>query len=471
MAERGSIDASIPLQGQRPNVMGRMSDLLNMQRQSIAVKADQTALEGAQQTQRQRKGLADFDVQPFIGEDGTLDLNKLATDESLRKAAGDQYPEVLQQYAGVRQQQLAAQSALVKLRGEERNAFGEMIGALRSDKRVAEDTPEGRQIVADAASQFLGMYPNSEAVLRAYAAPIVNAPKGKLPQVLQNIQLGTVAAAQQAASQAPQYADTGAELKQTNPYAQAGQAPSTIPLTLSPGERFPLTTNAAGQIVRADRAAGTVAPVTGANPTAAQAEAQASNVPRMQTTINEAAGAPQVRNVLQNIIRLADDVQTGPKSEQVNRIKAMVGNVIPGATGWQDSSSAYQEMTKYMEQLALRSWAAAGGTGTNTQLDAQIRANPNNEYNSQTVKELAKWVMAGEDAKLAKARSMATWLKKEGNSVNNIEDFELQWANAMDPRVFQWKGMTKEEGTKKFSKEERTDIRKSYLKLQALGVE
>ena len=144
MAERGSIDASIPLQAQRPNTMGRMSDLLNMQRQSIAVKADQTALAGAQQTQRQRKGLAEFDVQPFIGEDGTLDLNKLATDEGLRKAAGDQYPEVLQQYAGVRQQQLAAQSALVKLRGEERNAFEGMMGALRSDERVAKDTPEGR---------------------------------------------------------------------------------------------------------------------------------------------------------------------------------------------------------------------------------------------------------------------------------------------------------------------------------------
>ena len=466
-----TVDASIPLGVKQPDMTGKLSELLNMQRQSIAVKADKTALESAQQTQRQRKGLAEYDIQKFIGPDGTLDLNALATDQGLRQAAGDQYAEVLQQYAGVRQSQLAAQSSLVKLRGEERAAFGEMVGALRSDERVAKDTPEGRQIVADAATQFLQMYPDSEAVLRAYAAPIVHAPKGKLPQVLQNIQLQATSAADQATRQGPEYVNTGDKLQQTNPYAQAGQAPEKIGLSLSPGERFPLTTNAAGQIVKADRTAGTVAPVTGANPTAAQAEAQGANVPRMQTNITEAVGAPAVKNVLQNIIRLADDVQTGPKSEQVNRIKAMVGNVIPGAAGWQDSSSAYQEMTKYMEQLALRSWAAAGGSGTNSQLEAQVRANPNNEYNSQTVKELAKWVMAGEEAKLAKAKAMATWLKKEGNSVNNIENFELQWAEAMDPRVFQWKGMQAEEGRRKFSKEERAEMLKSADKLKALGVE
>lgn len=468
MAE--TIDASIPLGYKQPDTMGKLSDLMGMQRQSIAIKADKTALEGAQQTQRQRKKLAEYDIQKFIGADGTLDLNALATDEGLRKAAGDQYADVLQQYAGVRQQQLAAQSSLVKLRGEERAAFGEMVGALRSDERVAKDTPEGRQIVADAATQFLSMYPQSEAVLRAYAAPIVNAPKGKIAQVLQNIQLQATSANEQASRQAPAYVDTGPALKQTNPYAQAGQAPESIALGLSPGERFPLMSNAAGQIVQADRAAGTVAPVAGANPTAAQAEAQGANVPRMQENITQAIAAPAVKNVLQNIVKLADNVQTGPKSEQLNRIKAMVGNVIPGASGWQDSSSAYQEMTKYMEQLALRSWAAAGGSGTNSQLEAQVRANPNNEYNSQTVKELAKWVMAGEEAKLAKARSMATWLKKEGNSVNNIEDFELQWAEAMDPRVFQWKGMSAEEGKKKFSKKEQGEIRKSYLKLRDLGV-
>jgi hypothetical protein len=455
------IDPSIPLQGKRPDMLGKMSDLLNVQRSKVALRSEE-------QSQGQREALAKFDVQKLIGEDGTIDLNKIP-ESGLREAAGDQFPDVLSKYAGIRQQQLQAKSMLTALTNEQRQAFGEMTGALRSDPDVAKDTPEGRQKVADTFGQYAEMFPDAVPVLRAYGAPIQNAPKGKMAQVLQNIQLQATSAGDQASRQAPEYANVGPELKQTNPYAQAGQAPGSIPLGLSPGERFPLTTTATGQLARADRVAGTVAPLGGTNPTEAQAASQAANVPRVQQNITEAAGVPAVRNVLQNIIKLSDSVTTGPKSERVNRIKAMVGNVIPGASGWQDDASAYQEMTKYMEQLALRSWASAGGSGTNSQLEAQVRANPNNEYNSKTVKELAKWVLAGEEAKLAKAKSMATWLKQEGNSVNNIEQFELQWAEAMDPRVFQLKGMSSEEAKQKFSKEERAEMRKSVERLRALG--
>ena len=464
MAERAAgIDASIPLQGKRPDMLGRMSDLLGVQRQKVALRSEE-------QSQSQRESLAKFDVQKLIGEDGTIDLNKIP-DSGLREAAGDQFPDVLSKYAGIRQQQLQAKSMLTALTNDQREAFSQMAGALRSDPEVAKDTPEGRQKVADTFGQYAEMFPDAVPVLRAYGGPIQNAPKGKMAQVLQNIQLQATSAADQASRQAPAYTPTGPELTQTNPYAQAGQAPGSIPLGLSPGERFPLTTTATGQTARADRLAGTVTPLTGANPTTAQATSQEANVPRVQQTITEAAGVPAVKNVLQNIIKLADTVTTGPKSERVNRIKAMVGNVIPGASRWEDDSSAYQEMTKYMEQLALRSWAQAGGSGTNSQLEAQVRANPNNEYNSKTVKELAKWVLAGEEAKLAKAKSMATWLTQPGNTVNNIEQFELAWADAMDPRLFQWKGMSAEEGKKKFSPEERAEMRKSADKLKALGVE
>jgi hypothetical protein len=475
VAEYGHVDASIPLSVRKPDAMGKLSDLLSMQRQAIAVQADKTALASAQQSQRQREGLASFDVSKIIGDDGTIDLNKIPG-SGLREAAGDQYPQVLQQYATVKQQQLAAKQSLVQLKDAQRQTFGEMMGALVNDPDVAKDTPDGRQKIAQAFGQYAQMYgPDVEGVLKAYAAPIQNAPPGKIGQVLKNIQLQATSASDQATRQTPhfQYANTGARdvRIQTNPNAPGGvQMPEVINKELSPGERFPLATNAAGQMVRPDRLTGQIDVMGGANPTAAQAEMQGANVPRIQQAVTEAASVPQVRNVLQNIIKLADSVETGPKSEQVNRIKAMVGNVVPGASGWKDSSSAYQEMTKYMEQLALRSWASAGGSGTNTQLEAQIRANPNNEYNSKTVKKLAEWVLAGEEAKLAKTRSMMNWLQQPGNSVDNAEQFEIGWADAMDPRVFQLGVMgDKDEIKKAFSPKELADIRKSYERLKSLG--
>jgi hypothetical protein len=138
------IDASIPLQGKKPDSMGKLSELLNMQRAAIAVQADKTALASAQQSQRQREGLAKFDWSKLSGDDGTIDLNKIM-DSGLREAAGDQFPAAMQQALQIKQSQLSAKQALVGLTDAQRKPFAEMVGALRSDPDVAKGTPEGKQ--------------------------------------------------------------------------------------------------------------------------------------------------------------------------------------------------------------------------------------------------------------------------------------------------------------------------------------
>lgn len=468
------IDASIPLQAKSPDVMSTLGQVLQLQQGQAAVRTARAHAQQEEQTAKQRAALADFDWQSLNGDDGTIDLNKLAKSSDLKKAAGDQFPQVLSAMVGAKQQQVGAIAAVTGLSTEQRAQWGSMLGALRSDPDVAEDNPTGRAKVDAAMAQFQRMYPDASRVLQAYGPVTQHAPPGKLNQALANIQMQADTANSQISRQTPDYGyvSTGARdtLVQKNPLAPGGAVmPGTVTKEIPPG----ITTNAAGQLIHTGGVgSGGVTPATvvpGANPSTAAADVQRANAARLQGTVTEAAGVPQVKNVLQNIIKLSDSVQTGPKTEQVNRIKAMVGNFIPGAKNWKDSTSAYQEMTKFMEQLALRSWGAAGGSGSNAQLEAQVRANPNNEYNSQTVKELAKWVMAGEDAKQGHARAMATWLKEPGHDVNNLEQFELGWANAMDPRVYQVQGMSADEVKKKFSKEERTDIRKSYEQLKAMG--
>jgi hypothetical protein len=220
------------------------------------------------------------------------------------------------------------------------------------------------------------------------------------------------------------------------------------------------------------RATGGATGIQDANPTAGQAAASTdiarAGAASYAENVNAASAVPTQRNVLQNIIKLADQVNTGPESDQINRIKAMVGNNVPGAQSWKDSSTAYQEMTKYMEQQALRAWGAAGGTGTNAQLEAQKHANPSNQYNPEAVKSLAQWTLAGQDAQQAKTNAMLAWAKKEGNGPANSLEFESRWANVMDPRAFQIAHMTPQEIAKTFpDRAERDEIRKHFQTLQA----
>ena len=65
-----SVDASIPLQIRPPDAVGKLSEIVGLQRQ-------QAALQGERQTVSQRRALADFDMSKIIGEDGTVDLNKM----------------------------------------------------------------------------------------------------------------------------------------------------------------------------------------------------------------------------------------------------------------------------------------------------------------------------------------------------------------------------------------------------------
>lgn len=264
---------------------------------------------------------------------------------------------------------------------------------------------------------------------------------------------------------------------QTNPQAPGGiQQLGALQNTLTPSEQLPrFMPNAAGQQIYANPVNPTQAGIVGGgNPqiaptspdVAARTDISRAGAQSFAGNVNAAAQVPMARNALQNIIKLSDQVTTGPETDRINKLKAMAGNFIPGAQSWKDSSSAYQEMTKYMEQYALRAWSAAGGTGTNEQYEAQKMANPNNQYNSEAVKNLAEWALAGQDAAQAKANAMIQWAKKPGNGPQNSLEFENAWANALDPRAFQVEHMTPAEIKKTFNKKERDEIRGSIQRLQ-----
>src|SRR5262245_47172107 len=140
----------VGLNAQAPDFMGKLSNLLTIRHQ-------QTQLASEQQSLRQRQALASYDWNEHIGEDGTLDLESVVRDPKLRAAAGDQYQDVISKAVAGKDSQLKQKATLLGLRDAQRNSFAEMVGALRSDKDVADDNEKGRQKVNQAIAQWAEM--------------------------------------------------------------------------------------------------------------------------------------------------------------------------------------------------------------------------------------------------------------------------------------------------------------------------
>lgn len=477
------VDASIPLQVRKPDGMGKLSELLNMQRAAIAVQADKTALQGAQQTQKQRSALAEFDWSKLSGDDGTIDLNKIM-DSGLREAAGDQFPQAMSQAIQIRQQQLGAKQALLSLTNEQRAAFSQMMGALRSDPDVAKDTPEGRQKTAQAFTQYAQMFgQDAEAVLRAYAGPLQNAPPGKLGQVVQNIQLQSTSADSQASRQAPQYTSTGGELQQTNPYAQAGQSAPSLPLTMAPGQQEQVITDQAGVPLVQQR--GPRGNITGVRevpgmPTYRPGDVQAEAA---QTTTNQgiiAANREAARSIpdqiasIDSAMKLAGELSTGGGVDFARKrasFESAVAAFLPGFDTAANDATKLQLLDKYLERVAAGSSQITGAAAsTDAARESISRQNASAGYTPDAIKNVLSFAKAQAQAVAAKASAQERWLEDHGT--RDAHKFETQWRENYDPLIFQLEAATEAQQKqlmKGVGKERRESLRAKVKALREMG--
>lgn len=456
------------------NPTQKLSQLLQVKSQQQALQGQAAEVQVAQQTARQKANIASYFQQkaPTIGADGTVDVDANFADPDLRKAAGDQFPEVMQHLLQVKSAQLGAKQQLVNLNDSTRTQFQGIVGGLRTDPDVVKDTPEGRAKVKEAMGQFAASGPDAARIANIYGPVIENTPQGRLGLAVSSAQLQAMDASAQAGRQAPSYASTGDRLTNTNP--QAAPTPD-IGVGAAPGFVMdPVTHNwVPTPAIRGGGAQPSAAPPS-APPSAAPAPGTAPSAPaakgglphyapgeadtlkantdaggvRYNQLVNAAAESPARANVLDNIIRLAPQIRTGPGSSFKAAANTALGQ-IPGFSGAANDAAAYNEATKFLHQNALRSWQAAGGTGTDSQLHTIEGANPNAEVQDpKTIVALAKFAKAGELALQAKATAHQTWLHQPGNNFANQSDFEGQWRQNFDPVLFQLKTATPEEARK-----------------------
>lgn len=165
-----------------------------------------------------------------------------------------------------------------------------------------------------------------------------------------------------------------------------------------------------------------------------------ANADRYNQSVQFGVDSATRQNVLDNIMQLSQSgVQTGPGSDWQNNVKGLIANspVLSKAfPSWQGSVSDYQELKKYLNQNGLRAWQAAGGTGTDTQMDAAMHANPNDTMFPQALQTMAAWAKAGELAGSARANFYQQF-KNNNGGVSNLDQADQTWRNNFDPKVFQ----------------------------------
>lgn len=432
---------AVGLGAQQPDIFGKLSQLLTIQGQKQALAGQAAEVASAQQSQRQRAALAKYDWNKHIGEDGTFDLNSL-NDPELMKAAGDQYLDVVQRAVQAKAGQLENKSKLVGLRNDQRAAFSEMVGALRSDKDVADDNEKGRQKVNQAMLQYGQMYGDDVLpVLSAYAGPLQKAPKGRLSDALRAVQLQAHSATQQLAAQAPEYANTGADLTQVNPNAAAGAA--SLKLSLPPGAQ--IVRDQTGSQFVFDPQHNTVTPVgegkapaggpaPSAPPTrafkqpayAGQAEDIANYQHEVANTRAAADQAPANRNIFQQILKLSDQTNTGP----------LVSFLQNNPVGGQVFGDNYQELGKYLEKNAIANMSAMGGPPSDARLSAAVAANGSTKFNPKALKAVTQFNYATNTGLERYRQGLDQAIGTKEQDYSKLPEYKAAWAKNFDIDAF-----------------------------------
>ncbi|CAM3885304.1 hypothetical protein [Roseateles saccharophilus] len=166
---------------------------------------------------------------------------------------------------------------------------------------------------------------------------------------------------------------------------------------------------------------------------------------RMNDLQRQVADSQTRANVLDNILDLSrQGVATGPTAEWKNKLLGAfsdnpIGPKLASIVGADPRSDVarFTEIKKFMAQNAQRSWQAAGGTGTDAQLEQQINANVNAGMFPAAVRDVALWSKGGELALQAKALAQQQWAGRSGNAPLNQSAFETAWRGMFDPRVYQ----------------------------------
>lgn len=472
---------AVGLGAQTPDMFGKLSQLLTIKSQQQGLAGQAAQVQQEEQTTRQRASLAKHDFSQYMGEDGTIDLNRMVNSPALLADAGDQFLDIVSKGAAFKQQQLEAKSKLVGLRHDQREEFAAVMGGLSSDPDVAEDTEKGRQKVNEALVQYGEMYGEDVLdTLGTYATQLRNVPPGKMPSALKSIQMQAASASEQLEKQRPTYANTGATLVDVNPYSPKGQSAKNIPVEIPPGFEL-MTDPRTGNPYLINKQSGVVrdvgqgfpgrepSPTAPPNtPTGGPAPSVSPNASPTASTRPPSMPAPfypgQERDI-QTQQAAVDSTRSAADRAPVNRdmnseVLKLSQNTAtgPGTAFWRDSKFGgmfgddYQTLGKYLQKTAIEGMQAMGGSGSDARLDAAAAANGSTKFNPGALQAVTKFNDATNSALEKFREGMDKAVGTTNPNYSALPDFRAQWAKNFDVDVYRYENAVRDGDTKELEK-------------------
>lgn len=428
------------------NSLGTLSSLYGVQqaKQNLATGAIQQQAASAESQQAQQKNtelqkaqqVAMQGAQSGAYDDGNggIDRQKLAND--ILKVAPvygqSQVGALLSQANEITSNKRAVQG----LTTDRKTEMGNAIGSLAADPNVDNSK------VIDTIEKLRAAHPNDPTYSRLLTSQMMHLPNSGDPKVLQDY-LGRWSAGMTGTPQvAPATVQTpGGTQGVTQNRFTGTVAPGGAPVAAPPHQ----TTNAAGQLINvtpggvasvAPTAGSTgppgAAPVTGANPTTAQASVQNEAAKQASESIENARAigdtGPTTRNVNDQLMKLSSETSTGPGTATFQKIAAAVG--LP-------SGSGYQEIGAYLDRQAALQARTMGVPNTNAGLAAAERASGTTEYTPKALQEKVKFADSLNSGAMAYRQGLDRAVGTSATpDTGKYQAFRSAWSKNFDPDVF-----------------------------------
>lgn len=404
----------VGLLGKQPDVLGTLSGLMQLKQQQQNFQRGAAETQLTQQDAAQRAALAKVDWNKYMGEDGTLSLDKLTSDKDVLSSLGDSAPAVMQQALMIRGAQIKNKGDLLKLNDDSLSSWGKIAEDLSKRPEVKAGTPEGQQMVKDAFSQWAQMNgPDAAKAVAPFALPVINGqiPPDKLADVLSHVSAQSLDVLTQRGltKSAPTFVQAPGGLQgiETNQYA--GPVGSKIGPSIEQGIAPGVTTNTQGQMVRIAPNASSVSVVAGANPTQAEAAANLGAAQgiteRVQHAQAAANGTVQAQDALSRSLAILDNpnIDTGAAFEKFRGLKNVMASIGIDTDAATDANSLVKNLARYEAARATQ----AGLGGTDAARELAHNGSPNTAVDKGALKGIIKQSLATEKAVAAYARVQA----------------------------------------------------------------
>lgn len=164
----------VGLNVQSPNFVQTMSGFMGLKQQQQQLEAGAATVQITQQDARQRAALAKINYNKWMGEDGTLDTNKMLADPQLA-SLGDAAPIAINQGIAMKAHQIENKKTLLGFNNDTLSSLGNVTQAVSQNPDVKAGNANGLQFAKDSLTKWATAQGTDVAkAVAPYMLPIMN---------------------------------------------------------------------------------------------------------------------------------------------------------------------------------------------------------------------------------------------------------------------------------------------------------